>query len=179
MFRIAGIERESIVDGEGWRYVIFFQGCKHNCKGCHNPETHEFNAGIEVTEEFILMDLKICNSAGLMDITLSGGDPFFQAKNIKNLCAKLKESGYNIWAYTGFEFEEFLKFINKEKCNKEVNQDMIELLNYIDVVVDGPFVESKRTISSEYRYRGSTNQRLIDVKETLKSRQIRIYKIEG
>ena len=178
MFRIAGIERESIVDGEGWRYVIFLQGCKHNCKGCHNPETHDFNGGNEVTEDFILNDLEKCNSAMLMDITLSGGDPFFQARNIIPLCAKLKERGYNIWAYTGFKFDEFIKFIDGKKCHAEVNQDMIDLLNYIDVVVDGPFIESKRTISSEYKYRGSTNQRLIDVKKTLKDKQIRIYKVE-
>ena len=174
MFRVAGIERYSIVDGEGWRYTIFFQGCKHNCEGCHNPETHSFDCGEEMTDDDILNDLADCNYARLMNITLSGGDPFFQAGKIKNLCIKLKALGYNIWAYTGFEFERFLNVKNGGQ-EQWVNDAMVELLNYIDVVVDGRFILARRTL--DCLYRGSDNQRIIDVQASLKENKVILYKL--
>ena len=174
MFRVSGIERESIVDGEGWRYAIFFQGCKHNCPGCHNPQTHSFDAGTELTDEDILNDLKVCNPVRLMNITLSGGDPFFQADKIISLCQKLKELEYNIWAYTGFTFEKFLNARNGVQ-EEWVTESMVELLNYIDVVVDGKFMLSRRTLNCPYR--GSDNQRLIDVQASLKENKVVIYEL--
>lgn len=175
-FRVSDIVRESIVDGEGYRYVIFFQGCNHNCLGCHNPQTHNFYGGVEMSDDDILRDLENCNKAMLQDITLSGGDPFFQARDIISLVKKLKDKGYNIWAYTGFVFDEFLNFINKINCDKRINSDMIELLNYIDVVVDGPFILSKRTIDGNFA--GSTNQRLVDVHKTIIKNEVVLYELD-
>lgn len=178
VFRLAGIEKDSVVDGEGWRYVIFFQGCSHNCKGCHNTQTHSFSGGRETTEEEILADLQECNKEHFMEITLSGGDPFFQAKDIIHLCKKLKELNYNIWAYTGFVFEDFLNHKNGQNTNKHVTPDMVELLQYIDVLVDGPYMEQYRSIGGDYPYRGSSNQRLIDVASSLKENKTIIYNTE-
>lgn len=175
MLRIAGIETDSIVDGEGWRYVIFFQGCNHNCLGCHNPETHDFNGGKEFNVDDILKDLKELNPSKFMDITLSGGDPFFQAKEAINLCRALKKEDYNIWAYTGFEFEEFLNFINNKTTDERINRDMIEMLSYIDVVVDGKF--NRDEITLELEYRGSSNQRLVDVQKSIALNKIVQYNL--
>ena len=166
---IAGIGENSIVDGEGWRYVIFFQGCLHKCKECHNPETWKLNI-----------------DSGFFDITFSGGDPFFQAAEVKELARRLKEEGRNIWAYTGFKFDKFLEYIKDGGVETKslftdtdkpiVTEDMIELLQYVDVVVDGRFDINKRTV--ELPYRGSTNQRLIDVQESLKKKKIVLYNID-
>lgn len=175
-FRVASIIKDSIVDGEGYRYVIFFQGCSHNCFGCHNPQTHSFTGGVELDDDYILNDLKKSNKAGLMDITLSGGDPFFQAKKILNLVKSLKKLGYNIWAYTGFSFDDFLNFRDKKECNPKVTKDMIDLLDYIDVVVDGEFILSKRTLDSMFI--GSTNQRLVDVSKSLNENRVILYELE-
>jgi anaerobic ribonucleoside-triphosphate reductase activating protein len=175
LLRIAGIETDSIVDGEGWRYVIFFQGCNHNCLGCHNPETHDFNGGKEFSVDDILKDLKELNPSKFMDITLSGGDPFFQAKEAINLCRALKKEDYNIWTYTGFEFEEFLNFINNKTTDERINRDMIEMLGYIDVVVDGKFNRDKITLDLEYR--GSSNQRLVDVQKSMALNKVVQYNL--
>ncbi len=184
--RVAGIERNSIVDGEGWRYAIFFQGCLHKCKGCHNPETWQFGIGTEMTVQQIIDDLNESDEAGFYDVTFSGGDPFFQASEIKELAKEIKADGRGIWAYTGFEFDKFLEYIKDGELNTkkeftnsdkaEITEDMIELLQYIDVVVDGRFILEQRTL--EEQYRGSTNQRLIDVQESLKKKDIVLYEPE-
>lgn len=174
VLKISGIVRDSIVDGEGFRYVIFFQGCKHNCVGCQNPQTHSFDGGMEIDIESIMRDLSICNGARLMDITLSGGDPFFQAKEVIELCKELKKEEYNIWAYTGFVFESFLEAI-ENNIYTTINRSMIELLNYIDVLVDGPFILERKSL--ECAYRGSDNQRLIDVQKSLIEHKIKIYEL--
>lgn len=163
MIRIASVEKESIVDGEGIRYTIFTQGCSHNCLGCHNPKTHDFKGGYDVDDMEIYND--ILENPLLDGITLSGGDPLFQAKKLINLAEMVKDKGYTIWAYTGFVFDEFLNYINNEPCDSRVNDDMIELLKYIDVIVDGPFILEQRTV--EALYKGSTNQRLVDVTKSL------------
>lgn len=156
MLRIAGIERESIVDGKGIRYVIFTQGCSHNCLGCHNPETHDFNGGKLVDITDILKEIK---EDPLLDgITLSGGDPFFQASELITLCKECKKLNLDIWAYTGFTFENLIS-------DKE-NNDRIQLLKNIDILVDGKFILENRTF--ELVYRGSTNQRLIDVQKSIR-----------
>lgn len=174
MIRIADIIKESTVDGEGWRYVIFTQGCSHNCKDCHNPQTHDFNGGKDIKVTFILED--ILNNPLIDGITLSGGDPFFQASKLIELCKAIKNNNLTIWAYTGFIFDEFMKFKNNLDCDKRINKDMLELLNYIDVVVDGPYIQEQRTL--QLKFRGSTNQRLIDVKNTFKNNKIIEYKLE-
>ena len=174
MIRLADIERESIVDGEGLRYVIFTQGCNHNCLGCHNPTSHDFNGGKLVSEEEIFED--ICNSPLIDGITLSGGDPFFQAKELISLVKQCKNQKLTVWAYTGFIFEEFLKFMKNEPCDKRINKDMIKLLRLTDVLVDGPFILSERTLSESFK--GSKNQRILDVKKSIKKKKAILYEME-
>lgn len=171
MIRIASVEKESIVDGDGIRYTIFTQGCTHNCLGCHNPKTHDFNGGYEVEDDELLSD--ICENPLLDGVTLSGGDPLFQAKQLLNFVKSVKSKGYTIWLYTGFIFDEFLKYINNETCDSRINSDMIEVLKYSDVVVDGPFILKYRTLDALYR--GSTNQRLIDAKKSFANNKIVEY----
>jgi anaerobic ribonucleoside-triphosphate reductase activating protein len=176
--RIAGIEYNSTVDGEGWRTAIFFQGCSHGCKGCHNPQTWDFSGGKEINlQELVDLIKTSCKENSLIDgVTLTGGDPFFQAEEIVELCKELKKENLNIWAYTGFIFDEFLNFKNNCEHNEKITQSMLDMLNYIDVVVDGPFIISKRTI--EKPYVGSSNQRLIDVQKTLKASEVILYNLE-
>lgn len=148
--RIAGIEEESIVDGPGIRMVIFAQGCKHNCIGCHNPESHSFNGGELMDVEEIINRIK--ENPLLDGITLSGGEPFEQAEECGVLAKKVKELGLNVITYTGYTFEEVL---TKEKFTK--------LLIQTDTLIDGKFdIEQK---SLMLKFRGSKNQRVIDVKK--------------
>ena len=148
---------DSIVDGEGLRSVIWTQGCSHHCKECHNPETWDFNAGVEVDTEEVKKEI---DNLSLQDgITLSGGDPFFQAKACTEIAKYAKENGLNVWAYTGFLFENLLKV-----------EDMRELLKYVDVLVDGPFEIYKKSLTLSYR--GSSNQRIINVPKSLKDGKV-------
>ena len=154
--RIAGIEDDSIVDGPGFRMTVFTQGCPHHCPGCHNPETHDFEGGRWSDTDQIL------RSAGenpLLDgITLSGGDPFCQSAACACLARGAKGMGLNVWAYSGWTFEELYQ-------RAQTDEDTAELLRNVDVLVDGPFVLALRTL--ELRFRGSKNQRLIDVPASL------------
>lgn len=159
MLRIAGIEKESITDGVGVRYTVFTQGCKHKCLGCHNPETHDINGGYDIAIDEIIEDLK---SNPLLDgITLSGGDPFFQAKECTELLVRIRKElkHLNVWAYSGFTFEQLLR-----------NKDMREMLDLVDVLVDGRFVLKRRTLES--RFKGSENQRIIDVRKSLENNKV-------
>lgn len=161
--RIAGIIPESIVDGEGLRYTIFFQGCKHHCKGCHNPETWDLNGGYEMSIEELIQDIKE-NSDLIEGITLSGGDPFVQQELLSFLQMFRKEfNNLNVWAYTGYHFETLLEKPIFKQC-----------LEYIDVLVDAPFVLSKR--STALKFKGSSNQRIIDVRKSLETNNVHLYK---
>ncbi|MBQ3169817.1 MAG: anaerobic ribonucleoside-triphosphate reductase activating protein [Clostridia bacterium] len=156
IIRIAGIENDSIVDGPGFRLAVFTQGCPHHCPGCHNPETHPFDKGKEVDTEKII---RMMEDNPLLDgITLSGGDPFCQPKACAELSKAAKGMGLNVWAYSGWTFEELLKM-------SETNGDIMEFLENTDVLIDGPFILAQRTL--ELRFRGSKNQRQIDVKKSL------------
>ena len=160
--RLAGdIQPDSIVDGEGIRTVIWTQGCNHNCLGCHNPETHSFSEGILVDVEDVKQ--QITKLKGQTGITFSGGDPMAQPKECASIAKFAKSLEYNIWCYTGYTYE---KLIELSKANK----DILEFLKYIDVLVDGPFILSKK--SYDAKFRGSTNQRLIDVAKTMKENKI-------
>lgn len=153
--RIAGTVNDSIVDGNGLRYTIFVQGCPHHCKGCHNPQTHSFDGGKEVS----ISDLfETITSNTLLDgVTFSGGEPFAQAKPLVELADLVKQNtNLNIVTYTGYTFEEI---INSN------NPDWIALLNSTDILIDGKFIEDLK--SYELRFRGSSNQRYIDVKQSL------------
>lgn len=173
MIRVASIYKESIVDGEGYRMAIFLQGCNHYCKGCQNSQTWDFNGGTEMEISDIIKDY----NKDIMDgITLSGGDPFFQADKLDELFEFTSKNNISLWAYTGFTFDEFLKFINNKDCDKRITKDMIKMLKHIDVVVDGPFILEQRTLDNSYY--GSKNQRIIDVKKSLKSNKIIEYTLE-
>lgn len=156
----ADLQSDSIVDGDGIRTVIWFQGCSHKCIGCHNPETHDFNVGIE----YDLVDiLKKIDELEYQDgITLSGGDPFFQADAATNIAKYAKKKGMNVWAYTGFLFEDIIK-----------NEKLKKLLECIDILIDGKFDIEKKSLNCKYR--GSTNQRIIDVKKSLEDGSIVLY----
>ena len=149
---------DSIVDGPGLIMVVWTQGCKHNCKGCHNPQTHSLNGGYEVdTKEVIdkMASLKLQQG-----ITLSGGEPFLQPLPLAEIAKEAHNINLDVWSYTGFTFEELI-----DKKNPLYFENM-ELLKYVDVLVDGKFEIDKRDIS--LLFRGSSNQRIIDVKKSLK-----------
>ena len=144
--RIAGIVEESIVDGTGIRYAIFMQGCLRKCKGCQNPATHDINGGI-IVDTVELLDAVRKNSL-LSGITLTGGEPLLQIDAAIELARETKNLGLNVWCYTGYTLE-------------EIADSARELLKYVDVLVDGPFVEELRDLELEFR--GSSNQRIIDL----------------
>lgn len=154
------IQTDSIADGEGIRAVIWFQGCSHNCVGCHNPHTHDFNGGkvYDINE----VKSQIDDLEFHQGITLSGGDPFFQPDAALELAKYAHEKGLNVWAYTGFLYENLLQ-LPKQK----------ELLNYIDVLIDGKFELANKSL--ECKFRGSTNQRIIDVPNSLKKKEVVLY----
>lgn len=160
--RLAGeIQPDSIVDGDGIRTVIWFQGCKHNCFGCHNPQSHDMNGGFEVELEDIFKEID--NLKYQNGITLSGGDPFFQPEAAAEIAKYAHQKGYNVWSYSGYTYEQLLKL---SKTNKAIE----ELLNNIDVLIDGRFELEKK--SFECKYRGSSNQRVIDLNETRKQKEL-------
>lgn len=159
--RVAGIVKESIVDGPGIRLVVFTQGCKHNCLGCHNPHTHSFEGGELVSIESIVSMVK--ENPLLDGITLSGGEPFEQAKVLSKLAKIIKESGYNIITYTGYTYEFIVSSFSD-------NPDWEKLLQNTDILIDGRFEIEKRNLA--LKFRGSENQRIIDIKRTIKEGKI-------
>ena len=148
-FHVAGFESESIVDGPGFRYVIFFQGCPHHCDGCQNPNTWSYdeNKGFYIDQDTLIKNIE--EDPLITGVTFSGGEPFSQSKNILSLAKELKEKNYNIWCFTGYKY-------------KEIQND--PLLDYIDVLVDGEFIKEEKSL--DLLFRGSKNQRLIDIKKT-------------
>lgn len=159
--RIAGVVKESTVDGPGFRYVIFTQGCPHHCEGCHNPETHDMNGGKLESITTLVDDIK--KNPLLKGITLSGGEPFMQAKKLVKLLSLLDLNRYTVMTYTGFKYEYLLE-------NADENNGFLELLKLTDVLIDGKFELALK--SEKAKFRGSTNQRAIDVKNSLKENRI-------
>lgn len=158
--RIAGLERESVVDGKGIRYVIFAQGCPHKCKGCHNPKTHSFNGGYICEADELIEEIRKNNH--LDGITCSGGECFEQAKAFAYIAEKIRAEGMSVWAYTGYDFEYILNCKNNRP-------EWDELINNIDVLVDGSFKEELKDLSLSFR--GSSNQRIIDIRKSLFERK--------
>ncbi|SCJ95045.1 Pyruvate formate-lyase 1-activating enzyme [uncultured Clostridium sp.] len=159
--RLSGIAYESLVNGPGMRRVFFAQGCKHNCEGCFNPETHDFSGGEEKNMDDLIKD--VLKNKMIKGVTFSGGDPLEQADKFAYMAKKFKDSGLNIWCYTGYTFERLLEKLKKEESIRE-------LIENIDVLVDGKFeIDNKE---DGLRFRGSSNQRIIDIKKTLKSESI-------
>lgn len=159
----ADLQSDSIVDGPGLRTVIWTQGCGHHCEGCQNPQTWDFQGGGEVPLDMVkeaIDELEYQNG-----ITFSGGDPMFQPYACTELAKYCKKKGYNIWVYTGFTYEEIEEMIKKDPIYRE-------FLDYIDVLVDGRFIMKQRDLN--LLFRGSRNQRLIDVQKTLKTGKITV-----
>ena len=155
MLNLSGIVGDSIVDGPGIRTTVFAQGCPHRCPGCHNPETWPFEGGTEMDEEQILAIVRsnpLCRG-----VTFSGGEPFAQAEGFARLGRLLKQAGYEVAAYSGYTFEELLDGTPAQR----------ELLETVDVLIDGPFLIGERSL--ELVFRGSRNQRILNVLASLQS----------
>ena len=153
MLKLSGIVSDSIVDGPGIRTTIFSQGCPHHCPGCHNPETWAFGCGTMVPVEAIVNIVKsnpLCRG-----VTFSGGEPFAQAAEFAELAALLKGNGYEVASYSGYTLEELL----------EGTEDQKLLLGTLDILIDGPFVQAQKSL--EIAFRGSRNQRILDVRKSL------------
>jgi len=163
--RIAGTIQDSIVDGPGIRYVIFTQGCPHHCPGCHNPQTHDFAGGRDADVEEILS--QISGNPILSGVTFSGGEPFVQAEALVPIAEAVKSRNKNLMIYTGYLFEDLQK-----RQDKAVQR----LLELADILVDGPFVLAERDLTLQYR--GSSNQRVIDLKKTREAKKIVLYRSE-
>ena len=153
MLNLSGILSDSIVDGPGIRTTIFCQGCPHHCPGCHNPETWAFGKGTDMEVERlveIVRENPLCRG-----VTFSGGEPFSQAAGYAKLAKLLKKEGYEVASYSGFTFEQLL----------EGSEDQKELLSAIDILIDGPFLLAEKSL--EIAFRGSKNQRILDVPASL------------
>ena len=151
--RISGIVNDSIVDGRGIRLTVFTQGCPHHCPGCHNPQTHDF-AGGRVEDTDVIFDMFRKNPL-LRGITFSGGEPFCQPKPLLALAKQVHALHKDVTAYSGWTYEQLVSMHNP---------DVDALLNVCDVLVDGPYIEQQRNL--ELLFRGSENQRLIDMNAT-------------
>lgn len=157
------IVESTSVDGPGLRTTVYCAGCGHHCKGCHNPQSWDINYGTMVQVEDVANRLLATDE----DITFSGGDPMFQIEAFAELASIIKaKSNKNIWCYTGYTFEQLLR-----------NNKSLELLKNIDVLVDGRFIEEQK--DKEILFRGSRNQRLIDVQQSLKLGEIVTYQPIG
>ena len=162
--RVFGLQNDSIVDGPGIRYAIFVQGCPHKCEGCHNPKSHEFTGGYNVDIDTILDDIK---ANPLLDgVTFSGGEPFCQPASLIEIAKQVHKMGLNVVTYTGYTFEYLLKDTFKGNY-------WLELLKNTDILIDGPFILSERSI--ELDFCGSKNQRVIDVQKSLKEGKVILY----
>ncbi|OPY57689.1 MAG: Pyruvate formate-lyase 1-activating enzyme [Pelotomaculum sp. PtaU1.Bin035] len=159
--RIAGIIRESVVDGPGLRFVVFVQGCRQGCLGCHNPDNQDLSGGTLVSTENLLK--QIIAAKLIKGVTFSGGEPFIQALPLAWLGREVKKLGLDVITYTGFTWEWLLSLSQEDQAVKE-------LLLVSDYIVDGPFVLAER--DPELPFRGSRNQRIIDVANSFKEGQV-------
>lgn len=156
--RIAGIVNDSIVDGPGIRFTIFTQGCPHKCEGCHNPQTHTFGGGKLVSIEELIDQIQ--HNPLLDGVTFSGGEPFVQAEALSALAKVIHDNTeLNVVTYTGYTFEQLMSGL-------EDNPHWKTLLQETDILIDGPFIQSKK--SYELHFRGSSNQRCLDSKESVR-----------
>ena len=149
--RVAGVIEESIVDGPGIRFVLFLQGCRLHCPGCQNPQTWDFEGGTLVSASEVLERIKANPLA--KGVTFSGGEPFEQAEKLLPLAEELKAQGYHLMAFSGYTLEQL---IQKPEC--------LALLEKLDLIVDGPYIEAKKSL--DLRFRGSSNQRILNIAKT-------------
>ena len=160
--KIYGLVQDSIVDGPGFRFVCFTQGCPHHCPGCHNPDSHDASGGTEMTSDEVIAQML---SNPLTDgLTLSGGEPFMQAEDCLTIAQTAHKNGLNVWSYSGWTFEQLYS---------EGTDAQKALLRELDVLVDGPFLLDERSLTLNWR--GSRNQRVIDVQATLATGEIVLY----
>ena len=157
--QVSGIVKESIVDGKGIRTTVFTQGCPHHCPGCHNPQTHPFEGGSEIDIAEIFEEFR--KNPILKGITFSGGEPFCQPEPLAELAKQVHSIGKDVTVYTGYTYEQLL-----EKNDPAVNA----LLSETDVLIDGPFIEAQKNL--ELVFRGSENQRVIDMNATRKEGRV-------
>jgi anaerobic ribonucleoside-triphosphate reductase activating protein len=158
--RILDIVEDTMVDGPGFRTSIYCAGCRHACPGCHNPQSWSFDGGREMTVEQIM---RIIEADPYANVTFSGGDPMYQAAGFAELAQTIHQrTQKDIWCYTGFTFESLIQ------------DDQRELLSHIDVLVDGPFIRALH--DPDLLFRGSSNQRLIDVPASLYSGKTVLWK---
>ena len=144
MYKVLDIVKGTTVDGPGFRTAIYFAGCRHQCPGCHNPQSWDFDAGTEMT----LKELMDIIEEEDFDVTLTGGDPLYHPEEIAVLAKRIKETGHTVWLYTGFTIEEI-----------RASERLSTPLPYLDVIVEGPFIQSLR--DPDLLFRGSSNQRII------------------
>lgn len=142
--RVIDIVEGTSVDGPGLRTSIYLAGCRHECPGCHNPQTWDFGAGRDMTVDELLDIVRRAD----FDVTFTGGDPMYQAEALLPLARAIKQLGYDIWCYTGFTLEQLAHV-----------PGATQLLEYIDTLVDGPFILALR--DTDLHFRGSSNQRII------------------
>ena len=159
--RIFGLVQDSIVDGPGFRFSCFVQGCPHGCPGCHNPDSHAPQGGKEMTAEAV--EAELLKNPLTDGLTLSGGEPFAQAEDCLKLAKTAHAHGLNVWSYSGWTFE-YLRDQGTEAQGA--------LLAELDVLVDGPFVLAEKDLG--LRFRGSSNQRIIDVPASLQAGEVRL-----
>lgn len=172
---IYGTEPGSIVDGPGIRYGVFLQGCCHHCPDCHNPESQPHNGGRQMTVKQILDEFESLDSCA--GVTISGGEPFDQAAAVADLAEAFKDKGTNVWVYSGYLFDDLIAIAGgsdtpgaTKYCNESHAAGVLKFLNNIDVLVDGPFLKEQK--SYDALFRGSRNQRLIDIPKTLEAGEI-------
>lgn len=155
--KLSGLVADSIVDGPGFRFTIFTQGCPHHCPGCHNPQTHDFEGGRYADCDKIIE--KIQQNKLIKGVTFSGGEPFCQPEPCSYMANKLKPLGYHLMCYTGYTFEQLLEMSQKDENIKK-------FLSLLNIIIDGRFILEQRSL--ELRFKGSKNQRTIDVQESIK-----------
>ena len=162
--RLFGLATDSIVDGPGYRTAIFTQGCPHRCEGCHNPESHDPLRGTEYTLDDV--ERNFTDNPLLEGITLSGGEPFMQPAPCAELAKRAHAKGLSVWTFSGYLYEELIGLAQKDTSIKA-------LLEETDVLVDGPFSLAERSL--DLLYRGSRNQRMIDMRKTREAGEVALY----
>ena len=163
--RIASFTHDSIVDGPGLRFVVFVQGCSRNCPGCHNPDTHDPHGGREVYVRELLAEIK--KNPLIKGLTISGGEPLDQALDCARLAWQAKKLDLDVWVYTGYRYED----VEEARL-----PEWDALLEWTDVLVDGPFVEGLKTYDAKFM--GSINQRLVDVQKSLEAGRVVLWHSE-
>jgi len=162
--QIAGVVTESIVDGRGIRYTVFTQGCPHHCPGCHNPQTWPFEGGRNVAPEEIVEEFR--QNPILKGITFSGGEPLCQPAPLTELAKLVHGIGKDVTVFTGYTYEQLVD---------RHDPDIDALLAETDVLIDGPFIEARKNL--ELTFRGSENQRLIDMKKTRETGRVTLLEV--